>query len=238
MIYRNSVCPPTIHCASLNLLMERCAPQLPLTTYLNRNYLCTPLIYLTRPAGRRKIPAIKRRKTMNFNFSKSMAILVSVWVVAFLTMTAAAETSLYMEGMRFRTSSHVQHLQVLPDNELQLRYTRSYPIGISNLNCFWRASLGGSYSYTHYAADSGGFHFGSLNITGAGGLSYQVAGGSHWSLTPFLSVVSVNRLSFAGRDYHIFSIPIEVGVAMTFRKMSLITMYTNKAFLLGLSYDL
>ncbi len=167
-----------------------------------------------------------------------MVILVSVLLVAFLTMTAAAETSLYVEGMRFQTGSHVQHVQVMPDNELQLRHTRAYPIGISNLNFFWRASVGGSYSYTHYEFDDAGFHFGNLNIMGAGGLSYQIAGGSHWALTPFLSVVSVNRLSFAGRDYHSFKIPIEVGVAMTFRNMILITMYTNNAFSLGLSYDL
>lgn len=172
------------------------------------------------------------------NKTKVILALYAMFFIPLLTMTAAAETSIYMEGMRFQTSSHVQHLQVVPDNELQLRHSRTYPIGISNLNYFWRASVGGSYSYAYYESEDGGFHFGSLNITGASGLSYPIAGGSHWSFAPFLSVVSDNRLYFAGREYHIFRIPIEVGVAMTFKKIILITMYTNNAFSLGLSYDL
>ncbi len=146
------------------------------------------------------------------NLIRSLLFFISICVL--LPITAAAETSLYMNGMQYKRNPYASNFEVLPERGMELRHTRVHPTPITNLDYFWRGSLDGSYEYTYYSSveEEGSIHTGSIGLAFGGGLSYRLLNRSYWGLDPFFSVFYANRWYF-DRD-HLDNWRIEMGFVM------------------------
>lgn len=170
------------------------------------------------------------------NRRRGRVLLIILGVL--LPMTAAAEMSLYMDGIQYNRNPYASKFEVLPERGGEFRYTRVNSTGIPNLNYFWRGSIDGNYEYATYPTVSGSLHAGSIGFSLGGGLSYRLINRSHWGIEPFFGVFNVSRWRFT-RNKHGNDWRIETGLAMDIpAKMKLIWLYTRGALLLGLNYDL
>lgn len=112
------------------------------------------------------------------NYRKGLICFISLCLL--LPMTAAAQPSLYMNGMQYHVNPYANKLEVLPERGVEARYTRTQPTPITHLNYFWRGSFEGSYEYTYYPNVAGSIHTGSIGFTLGVGLSYRLLRQSQW----------------------------------------------------------
>ena len=170
----------------------------------------------------------------------SERFLFIIIIGVLLSTTAAAQPSLYMNGMQYNRNPYASKFEVLPERGGEFRYTRVNSTGIPNLNYFWRGSIDGNYEYATYPTVSGNLQTGSLGFSLGAGLSYPLVRRSHWGIAPFFGVFNMSRWYFPRNKHrNNWRIGIEIGFVMDVPgKMKLHWVYTDKTFLLGLNYDL
>ena len=166
-----------------------------------------------------------------------IALIFFISICMLLPMSTLAETSLYVDSIRFYRNQYTHQFQMFPAAKSELRYTRIHPTTIKNLDYFWRGGLNGSYESAYYSSVDGTINSGSLGFSWGGGLSYRLITQKHWGIEPFFGVFHVNRWYFNRKNSHDWR--IETGLFMDIpAKMQLIWMYTNKTFRIGLNYNL
>ncbi len=144
-----------------------------------------------------------------------------------MPMIAKSDTGIYIEGM----STNNTDLLSMPNTEF--RYSRTNPLGISNLNYFWRVGSNLDLSIIYNSTDNSFTTF--IGFNGGVGLSYHLRKSSQWTLTPYFGLFLSDHIDVFSTE---FGIEIDL-----WSKISLIGAFNHslnpvantKAFRLGIN---
>ena len=167
----------------------------------------------------------------------TLQLLCIPFLFLLMPMTAKSDSSIYIEGVSINNGE--DGIGLLSMRTTQFRYSHTNPLGITNLNYFWRVGSNLNLSTIYSSADKSLTTF--IEFSGGVGLSCHLWKGSRWALTPYFGIFlsdglhPVNRLDIFSTE---FGIEIDL-----WSKISLIGSYTRsldpgtntKAFRLGMS---
>lgn len=141
-----------------------------------------------------------------------------------MPMTATSHPSVYLEGISIATGEDDDDL--LPSQIGEFRYSRTNPLGIGNLNYFWRVGSQLNISVYYEENESGGSLNSTIGFHGGGGLSYDLLRRSRLTVGPYFGFFySNNRLDSGIRlNYFTTELGLEIDI---YSKVSLIGKYTR-----------
>lgn len=154
-----------------------------------------------------------------------------------MPMIAKSDSSIYIEGVSIYNGEDGIGLSSMGITEF--RYSRTNPLGVSNLNYFWRVGSNLNFSTIYSSADKSLTTF--IEFSGGVGLSYHLRKGSRWTLTPYFGILLSDGLHPVNR-VDIFSTEFGIEIDL-WSKISLIGAYSRsldpvastKAFRFGMS---
>lgn len=146
-------------------------------------------------------------------------------------------SSIYIEGVSIHNGEDGIGLSSMRITEF--RYSRTNPLGISNLNYFWRVGSNLNFSTIYLSVDKSLTTF--IEFSGGVGLSYHLRKGSRLTLTPYFGIflsdglLPVNRIDMFSTE---FGIEIDLWSRISLMgsySRSLDAVANTKAFRLGMS---
>lgn len=167
----------------------------------------------------------------------TLQLLYIPFLFLLMPMTAKSDSSIYIEGVNINNAEDGTGLLSMRTTEF--RYSRTNPLGISNLNYFWRVGSNFNLSTIYSSTDKSLTTF--IEFSGGVGLSYHLRKGSRWTLTPYFGIFLSDGLHPVNRmDIFLAEFGIEIDL---WGKISLIGAYNHslapiadtKAFRLGMS---
>ncbi len=153
----------------------------------------------------------------------TLQLLCIPFLFLLMPITAQSESSIYIEGVSIASG---EHDDLLPSRTGEFRYSQTHPLGISDLNYFWRVGSQLNISVFYDSNESGRSLTSTIGFNGGGGLSYDLLKRSRWVISPYVGFFYANNRLDRGIRLSYFTTELGMEIDI-YSKVSLIGKYTR-----------